>query len=42
MIVPYLMIHFAKPWLEASGAILFGLLLGVLALRSRSIWGGIV
>jgi len=40
MVVPYLMIHFAKPWLEASGAILFGLLLGVLALRSRSIWGG--
>ncbi len=40
MVVPYLMIHFAKPWLEASGAILFGLFLGVLALRSRSIWGG--
>jgi membrane protease YdiL (CAAX protease family) len=40
MVVPYLMIHFAKPWLEASGAILFGLFLGLLALRSRSIWGG--
>ena len=40
MVAPYLMIHFAKPWLEASGAILFGLFLGVLALRSRSIWGG--
>jgi membrane protease YdiL (CAAX protease family) len=40
MVVPYLMIHFAKPWPEASGAILFGLFLGVLALRSRSIWGG--
>jgi len=40
MVVPYLMIHFAKPWLEASGAILFGFFLGVLALRSRSIWGG--
>ena len=40
MVVPYLMIHFAKPWLEASGAILFGLFLGILALRSRSIWGG--
>jgi membrane protease YdiL (CAAX protease family) len=42
MVVPYLMIHFAKPWLEASGAILFGLFLGVLALRSRSIWGGVM
>jgi uncharacterized protein len=40
MIVPYLMIHFGKPWLEATGAIFFGLFLGILALRSRSIWGG--
>jgi membrane protease YdiL (CAAX protease family) len=41
MCIPYLMIHFSKPWLEASGAILFGLFLGVLAMRSRSIWGGV-
>jgi membrane protease YdiL (CAAX protease family) len=41
MCVPYLMIHFPKLWLEATGAILFGLFLGLLALRSRSIWGGI-
>jgi len=40
MAVPYMMIHFAKPWPEAFGAILFGILLGILALRSRSIWGG--
>jgi uncharacterized protein len=40
MVVPYLMIHFGKPWLEATGAIFFGLFLGILALRSRSIWGG--
>lgn len=40
MCVPYLMIHFPKLWPEASGAILFGLFLGILALRSRSIWGG--
>ncbi|WP_075185921.1 CPBP family intramembrane glutamic endopeptidase [Teredinibacter haidensis] len=40
MCVPYLMIHLPKLWLEASGAILFGLFLGILALRSRSIWGG--
>ena len=39
MCVPYLMIHFPKLWLEATGAILFGLFLGILALRSKSIWG---
>lgn len=42
MCVPYMMIHFQKPWLEASGAILFGLFLGVLAMRARSIWGGVL
>ena len=42
MIVPYLMIHFSKPWLEASGAIFFGLFLGVLAFYSRTIWGGVL
>lgn len=42
MCVPYLMIHFPKLWLEATGAILFGLFLGILALRSRSIWGGVI
>lgn len=41
MVVPYVMIHFSKPWLEASGALLFGLVLGIIALRSRSIWGGV-
>lgn len=40
MCVPYMMIHLPKLWLEATGAILFGLFLGLLALRSRSIWGG--
>jgi membrane protease YdiL (CAAX protease family) len=40
MCVPYLMIHFPKLWPEAGGAILFGLFLGILALRSVSIWGG--
>ncbi len=40
MVVPYLMIHFPKPWAEAFGALPFGILLGVIALRSRSIWGG--
>ena len=42
MIVPYMMIHLPKPWLEASGAIFFGLFLGVLALHTRSIWGGVI
>ena len=42
MLLPYLMIHFPKPWLEATGAGFFGLFLGVLALRSRSIWGGVM
>lgn len=42
MIVPYMMIHLPKPWLEATGSILFGLFLGILALQSRSIWGGVL
>lgn len=41
MCVPYMMIHLPKLWLEAMGAILFGLFLGILAIRSRSIWGGV-
>lgn len=41
MCVPYMMIHLPKLWLEATGAILFGLFLGILALQSRSIWGGV-
>ena len=31
MIVPYMMIHLSKPWLEASGAIFFGLFLGAVS-----------
>ncbi|MCF6282556.1 MAG: CPBP family intramembrane metalloprotease [Candidatus Polarisedimenticolaceae bacterium] len=42
MMLPYLMLHFQKPWLEASGALFFGLILGYLALHSRSIWGGVM
>ncbi|NRD73119.1 CPBP family intramembrane metalloprotease [Shewanella sp. VB17] len=41
MCLPYLMLHFPKLWLESTGAISFGLLLGILALRSKSIWGGV-
>lgn len=42
MCLPYLMIHFPKPWLEATGAIAFGLCLGLLSMVSRSIWGGVL
>ncbi len=41
MTVPYTMIHFAKPMPEAFAAIVAGLLLGYLALRSRSFVPGI-
>lgn len=41
MIVPYCMIHFGKPFLEANGAIIAGIVLGTLAMRTRSIWGGV-
>lgn len=42
MCLPYLMLHFPKLWPESLGAILFGFFLGVLALMSRSIWGGVM
>lgn len=41
MCLPYLMLHFSKPWLESFGAFGFGILLGLLSLASRSIWGGV-
>lgn len=42
MVVPYCMIHFHKPLPEALGAIIAGTVLGWLALRTRSIWGGVI
>lgn len=42
MIVPYCMIHYGKPMPETFGAIGAGLILGTLALRTRSIWGGVL
>lgn len=42
MCVPYMMIHLPKLPMEALGAIVFGFLLGILALQSRSIWGGVL
>jgi membrane protease YdiL (CAAX protease family) len=41
MTVPYTMIHFGKPMPEATAAIFAGLILGYMALRSRSFVPGI-
>ena len=41
MVVPYCMIHFGKPLPECLGSILSGLVLGTLAMDTRSIWGGV-
>lgn len=40
MAVPYCMIHFSKPYLEVSGAILAGIALGSLAMKTKSIYQG--
>ena len=40
MVVPYVMIHFPKPYLEACGAIVAGVVLGSLSMKTRSIWAG--
>lgn len=40
MVVPYTMLHFGKPLLEAIAAIVGGLLLGSLALKTRTVWWG--
>ena len=42
MIVPYCMIHYGKPLPETLGAIGAGLILGTIAMRTRSIWGGVM
>jgi membrane protease YdiL (CAAX protease family) len=42
MLVPYTMIHFGKPMPETLGAFLAGLILGTLALATRSIWCGVL
>lgn len=40
MAVPYCMIHYGKPYLETHGAIIAGVVLGSLAMRTRSIYAG--
>jgi len=42
MVVPYCMIHYTKPLPETLGAIFAGIALGTLAMRTRSIWGGVL
>jgi membrane protease YdiL (CAAX protease family) len=42
MLAPYCMIHFGKPWPEALAALPAGLVLGTLALGTRSIAGGVL
>jgi len=41
MVVPYALLHIHKPFAEALASIVAGLVLGVLALKSRSIWPGV-
>jgi hypothetical protein len=40
MTVPYVMIHFGKPYLESCGALVAGVVLGSLSMKTRSIWAG--
>jgi len=40
MTIPYCMIHFGKPLPETLGAIVAGVLLGFMSLKTRSIWLG--
>lgn len=40
MVVPYCMIHYGKPYLEAAGAVVAGIALGSLAMRTKSIYSG--
>jgi membrane protease YdiL (CAAX protease family) len=40
MAVPYCMIHYGKPYFEVTGAIVAAVVLGSLAMRTRSIYAG--
>jgi membrane protease YdiL (CAAX protease family) len=42
MMLPYVMIHIGKPMIECFAAIIAGIVLGTLALRTRSIWAGVM
>jgi hypothetical protein len=41
MVIPYCMIHFGKTAAESAGAIVAGVVLGTISLRTNSIWGGV-
>ncbi|MSQ81883.1 MAG: CPBP family intramembrane metalloprotease [Myxococcales bacterium] len=41
MAMPYCMLHYGKPLPECVGSIVAGTVLGVLAMDTRSIWGGV-
>ena len=40
MAVPYCMIHYGKPYLEAVGAVVAGIALGSLSMKTKSIYSG--
>lgn len=40
MVVPYVAIHFTKPWPEAVGSIVAGTVLGFFSLRTGAMWWG--
>ncbi|WP_196159027.1 CPBP family intramembrane glutamic endopeptidase [Reinekea sp. G2M2-21] len=42
MVSVYCFLHFTKPMPEALGAVFGGVLLGIIAYHSRSIWGGVL
>ncbi|MGL4598042.1 MAG: CPBP family glutamic-type intramembrane protease [Bacteroidia bacterium] len=42
MTIPYCMIHFGKPLPETIGAIVAGIVLGTLSMKSRSVWLGVL
>ncbi|HON78792.1 MAG TPA: CPBP family intramembrane metalloprotease [Spirochaetota bacterium] len=41
-VIPYCIIHLGKPVPEAMGAVITGVILGYLAWKSKSIWGGVL
>ncbi len=42
MVMAYCIIHFGKPMTEAISSIFGGYILGVIALKHRNIWGGVI
>ncbi|HXI59557.1 MAG TPA: CPBP family intramembrane glutamic endopeptidase [Polyangia bacterium] len=42
MVVPYCMIHYGKPYLEACGAMVGAVVLGSLSMKTRSIYAGLM